>query len=346
HPETGREHLLPVDRGPETALLEQLQTEGFEARTDAHPSGFGPYSQSRLAWKTGGLFFMLPSHETNLLQADPRRYDRAVMEPYKPDLRSRQEILAEYQRRPLPSLICKMVEDLNPYSKEGAAMIKMRDSFSADKETFASQLQDARAKADRYLAGLLRGVEELDRQEALREKEKSRRWQANYDLIRAQMVNYAARTRLYRTALDAAVEKIEQTPPVLPNNEHLVAWKVRRREEVPVDESVAKMLERSRELYLAVIKNHPGTPWAARAEWELNAHFNYPGGFDAQLAANTNTNVGNVGVDVLRGIGGGGGGGGIALVAEYRAPRNPGENAPRPKNDAPKPVVTVPVPKL
>ncbi|MEE8452819.1 MAG: vWA domain-containing protein [Thermoguttaceae bacterium] len=357
HPETGGEHLLPVDRGPETALLEQLQTEGFEARTDAHPSGFGPYAQSRLAWQTGGIFFMLPSHETNLVQADPRRYDRAIMEPYKPDLRSRQTILADYQRRPLPSLICKLVQDLNPYSKEGAAMMKMRDSFSADKEAFASQLLDARAKADRYLAGLQRGVDVLDRQEVLREKEKSRRWQANYDLIRAQMVNYAARTRLYLTALDAAVEKIAQTPPVLPNNERLVGWKVCRGGEVPVDETVTTMLERSRQLYLAVIENHAGTPWAARAEWELNRHFNYPGGFDAETAANTYASVGGVGsgvgvdVTVARGIGGGGGGGfgGVALVAEYRTPRppsNPGAGAaPRPKNDTPRPTPS-PVPKL
>ena len=67
HPRTGRTHNLPVDRGPETAFVEQLQTEGFEARTDAHPSGFGPYAQCRLAWQTGGIFFMLPSLESNLV---------------------------------------------------------------------------------------------------------------------------------------------------------------------------------------------------------------------------------------------------------------------------------------
>ena len=48
HPQTNRIHWLPMDRGPETAFPEQLQTNGFRRRHDAFSSGFGPYEQARI----------------------------------------------------------------------------------------------------------------------------------------------------------------------------------------------------------------------------------------------------------------------------------------------------------
>ena len=75
HPQTKRVHWLPIDRGPETAFVEQLQTDGFHRRYDAHPSGFGPYECTRLGRETGGIFFMLPSLETNLVHGEKRNYD-------------------------------------------------------------------------------------------------------------------------------------------------------------------------------------------------------------------------------------------------------------------------------
>jgi len=277
HPETGREHWLPVDRGPETAFPEQLQTEGFEQRTDAHPSGFGPYGQSRLAWRTGGIFFMLPSLESDLVRGEKRRYALEAMQPYQPDLRSRSEIVLDRDRSLLRTLIMRIVYDLDPNRKEVAKWMKVRRSFSSDFEEFKRQVREASRNADYYFTGVKRGIEALDRQRPARDKEPSRRWQANYDLVRAQLEAYAARAHLYRSALQAALEKLDQTPTTLPGNKRLVAWKVRQSKEVPMDDLAIEMLERSRRLYLRVIKNHPGTPWAARAEWELKRDFGFPG---------------------------------------------------------------------
>ena len=36
HPQTKRPHWLRIDRGPETGFVEQLQTNGFRRRYDAH----------------------------------------------------------------------------------------------------------------------------------------------------------------------------------------------------------------------------------------------------------------------------------------------------------------------
>jgi len=277
HPQTGQVHELPMDRGPETAFVELLQTEGLEPRSDALPSGFGPYAQSRLAWRTGGIFFMLPSLESDLIGAEKRRYDSEVMRPYWPDLRSREEILVDAQRRPLRTLIWKIVDDLDPHRPEVAKMMTFRESFSADLTEFRRQMHEAQGQADFYFAGLERGIGALDAQESSLEREPSPRWRANYDLVRAQLVAYAARVHGYRVALNKAAKKLIVTPPVVAPDKRLVGWKIRRHKKAPIDPAAAKMLERSKDLYLAVIENHPGTPWAARAEWELKRDFNYPG---------------------------------------------------------------------
>lgn len=276
HPQTKREYLLPVDRGPETAFIEELQTEGFEKRTDAHPSGFGPYAQSRLAWQTGGIFFLLPSQEPDVVRGERRRYELAVMERYKPDLRSAGEILMDIQRSRLRSLIWKIVTDLNPYREESAKMMDIRRKFSGNRNEFTRQIREAETKARAYFDGLQRAAVALEAQHAARDKEPSPRWQANYDLIRAQVVAYAAHVYVYRRALGNALARLEQTPDVLPSNKRLVGWKVRRHRDVLLDEKAVEMLQEAKERYLTVIENHPGTPWAARALWELRRDFDYP----------------------------------------------------------------------
>ena len=382
HPQTGRVHQLPMDRGPETAFVEALQSDGLQPRSDAHPSGYGPYAQSRLAWRTGGIFFMLPSLETDLVGGEKRRYDSGVMRAYQPDLRSREEILVDGQRSPLRTLVWKIVNDLDPHQPEVAKMMDLRQSFSSNTAQFRRQAQEAGAKAEFYFAGLARGIKALDAQERARDREDSLRWQANYDLIRAQLAAYAARVYLYRTALDEAAKKLIVTPATLPPDKRLVAWRIREHTEAPIDKTAAKMLDLSRGLYLAVVENHRGTPWAARAEWELKRHFNYPGTASTEAGAaearapgasapHTRGNgttasraAGRTGAATgaggTAGTGGGGegrGGGGasgwgidwyrgIELVPEYRAPR-PDRPAPRPKPDRGRPSgPRVPVPKL
>jgi len=354
HPETGATHWLPVDRGPETAAPEQLMTDGFGPRTDAYFSGFGPYAQSRLAWRTGGIFFILPSVETQLYRSETRRYDLDVLQPYRPDLRSRAQIAADLQRNSLRGLIWKIVTDLDPARPQLVqARGKMCRRFSPDPKTCARQIVEARAVAESYLAGLSRAAEALDAKKASRDRDPSLRWKANYDLLRAQVEAYAARVYLYGAALDAAVEKYQQ-PPKPPPSKKFVGWRVQPQRGIPLDETAAKMLERSRDLYLAVIENHPDTPWAARAEWELNRDFKYSATALAadvppQNAAGLRDAAGEIGdglagtshhvinrVGPGAGAGGDGGGGarwdldgyaGVELVPEFRAP-----TPPRPRN--------------
>ncbi len=273
HPQTHEIHWLPVNRGPETAFVEQLQVDGFRRRHDAFPSGFGPYEQCRLARETGGIFFMLPSLESALVRGEKRHYELEVMRPYRADLRARVEALADRESNPLRSVIWQCIYELNPIERpEIASQVEMRVHFSPNYEEFVRQANVEGVKAKNYLTYLARVQKILEDGARYRTEEADPRWQANYDLIYAQLVAYQARIWEYGAALEAFVREPEVVPMTKPPNRHLVHWNVHVRKETRTQESLP-YIEKARQLFNVVIENHPGTPWAARAQNELQRGF-------------------------------------------------------------------------
>ncbi len=269
HPQTKHHHWLPVNRGPETAFVEQLQTDGFARRQDAYPSGFGSYGQSRMARQTGGIFFLLPSLESNVVRDEKtREYEMKAMRGYYPDLRARQEIVTDRGRSKLRMAIWKIVSDLNPYRPEVQKVTEMRVRFSPDYKTFVNQVAEEEQKAAVYLQYLDEAVKVLERMKPSREQEQSPRWQANYDLILAQLMAYKVRIYEYGAYLDTFVKNPKQVPLHKPPDLNLEYWKITTCEEMLTKEVTGEYLERANTLLAECAKNHVGTPWAARANWE------------------------------------------------------------------------------
>ncbi len=271
HPQTQHVHWIRIDRGPETAFVEQLQTDGFHRRYDAHPSGFGPYECSRMGRETGGIFFMLPSLEADLVHGQKRNYDMEA--PYFPDLRSRLENKADIDRSPLRTMLETVIYQLNPYNPEVQPKIEMRMHFPRDYEAFVRSARNEQGKAIvyiQYLGARETTVGKMDRE---RKDEASPRWQANYDLLYAQLVAYQARMYEYGACLEDFI-KDPQTVPLTrkPNLTH-VGWEIRTRQTLREPEKVKPYIDRATEMFKAIIQNHPSTPWAARAEHELRRGF-------------------------------------------------------------------------
>ena len=273
HPQTRRIHWIPVSRGPETAFVEQLQVDGFRRRHDAFPSGFGPYEQCRLARETGGIFFMLPSLESALVRGEKRRYELEIMRPYRPDMRARVEALDDRKRYPLRAVIWQCIYELNPYEgPEIARQVEMRVHFSPIYEQFVRQARIEQGKARNYLIYLARVQKILEDGARFRADEADPRWQANYDLIYAQLVAYQARIWEYGAALDAFISQPKVAPLTKPPDRHLVHWNVGVRKQTRTEES-KPYIDKATELFHTVVENHPGTPWAARAQGELKRGF-------------------------------------------------------------------------
>jgi len=268
HPQTNRPHWLRIDRGPETAFVEQLQINGFRRRHDAFPSGYGPYEQSRLAKETGGIFFLLPSVETNLVRGENRRYELEAMNLYEPDLRARLEILQDRDLSDFRKAIWAVIMDLNPYNEQAARSIELRVHFSPDYQQFVAQARQEFKKAPVLLRYLHLASEEIEKLEPMRIEEEEKRWRANFDLLRAQLVAYQVRIYEYQSYLRQFVAQPEVVPLVKAPNLRLTHWDITTRKETLTDEETAQMKKRAEELFDVVIAEHPGTPWAARAQRE------------------------------------------------------------------------------
>ena len=279
HPLNGAEYWLPVDRGPESAFVEQLQTDGFGKRIDVHASGFGPYAQCRMARETGGVFFMLPSQEDNLVRGEARRFELRVLSEYRPDLRSRWEVAASSSKDRVRVVLRIVINDINPYREEVSDITEIRREFSAKPAEFLQQAIKEKEKAATYLTYLDAAIKELERIRPMREAEESLRWQANYDLAYGQLLAYAARTYEYIATIDEFVKKPSKVPLVKPTEDgragrlELRRWRVHLSDQTIERGFTADLIDRSAVVFRKILEEHEGTPWAARAEWELNRGF-------------------------------------------------------------------------
>jgi hypothetical protein len=271
HPQTKRVHWIRIDRGPETAFVEQLQTDGFHRRYDAHPSGFGPYECSRMGRETGGIFFMLPSLEANLVHKQKRNYDMEA--PYFPDLRSKLENKADIDRSPLRTMLEKVIYDLNPYNPAVQPKIEMRVEFPLELDAFVRAARREQGKAIVYLQYLAAAEATVGKMERERKDEASPRWQANYDLLHAQLVAYQARMYEYGACLEDFINNPKTAKRTRSPNLTLVHWDIRTRQPLREPDKVRPYVERATAMFESILEEHAGTPWAARAEHELRRGF-------------------------------------------------------------------------
>lgn len=274
-PDTKISFWLRIDRGPETPYPEQLQIDGIHRRYDAHPSGFGPYEQARLARQTGGVFFLLPSPEANLWRRDDRVYDADAMRPYLPDLSARGDYAAERDKFPMRAALWKVITDLNPYLPPRGALVQVRFwDWPIEPAAFVREAEINVKKAKTLEQFFAAAQRELEKVRPLRDRDPSLRWRANFDTTYAQTIAYQARLReyvAYITAFAATPKAIKNIHgPARPTN----AWDGAYVARTLVNDPDTKALrEHATELYRRTLKDHVGTPWAARAEFELARGF-------------------------------------------------------------------------
>lgn len=277
-PKYGLDHWLTIHRGPETPYPEALQYDGLHDRWDAHPSGFAPYELARLAKESGGIYFLLPHEEENLAgQAaiDARKFAFLDLKEYIPDLSPRRRY-AEYRnssrfRRAIGDVVTLLDPRLDP-------QLQIQESwYPVDPARFREAGQASFQRALRAMGLLSQAIAILEKVEPLREKEESTRWRANYDLVFAQLLAYRVRLFQFLLVMDTQLTTVPK-PTNLQNN----VWNVGRVNEmlVPTDrqikltkidiDEIKAQLERARQKFEFVKKTHPRTPWANRAQFELN----------------------------------------------------------------------------
>ena len=280
-PKYGLHHWIRINRGPETPEPECLQFDGLHHRWDVFSSGFGPYEQVRIAKQTGGIFFMLPGNEENLTGAgtnEKRKFDLLDMREYLPDLTSRQDYVKDRVAHKFREAQWQVVAALNPHTDDKLNM--QEHHYSVDPTTFDQQGKETFDRAVRAMSLLNDQVKVLDSVKKMRDKETSQRWRANYDLMHGQLL--AFRVRLFQLLLSLDQHRKQRPVPKNPMNNCWDIHRVKdllepdkeqiRQTKVDFDE-LKKQNETAKKELESVVENHRHTPWARRAQWELDSGF-------------------------------------------------------------------------
>lgn len=291
---------LPIRRGPETAYPECLQWDGLHGRWDGQSAGFGPYEQVRMARETGGIFFVLPGEEKDLVgrDIDQRKYDFLAVREYRPLLLERPVYVQERSTSQFRETLWRVIARLNPtkndllfktYDRE---LNIRREHFPLQPVPFRQEAARQVVKAAKAMLLVDEAIGMLDGVRHLRRGEEYPRWRAGYDLADAQLHMFRLRLFQYLLYMDNHVNNMPA-----PKNANSNVWSFRRNRQTMVPDeaqyqrlSAAFNIRKTRDEYIQmvaeqekltiemldkVIQDHPGTPWARRAEREKQDGFGF-----------------------------------------------------------------------
>lgn len=269
-PVTGDDYWPTITRGPETAGLEMLQWDGlWKDRHDEQPSGFAPYELARLVRDTGGIFFLLPNEEELRLRPNgERHYPFETLKEYSPDYSPR----GDYASRVGQSELRRTMQEIIQLTRQDFGFER---HFPVSLPELSQKIAQEVPKVDIQLKALFEIEKRLRAMEPARDKEASKRWQANYDLMLAQVVAFQVKAYEYRSCLAEMVslgnqgKLVPKNPPV--PNQRRTDWVIDHsgKKKAPNEETEKKYAEATR-LLEQVIERHPETPWADLAQITLS----------------------------------------------------------------------------
>jgi Mg-chelatase subunit ChlD len=265
-PETGVSYsALPVRQGPESAAIEGIRLPFWYdgPQYELLDAGFGPYALSRLAGATGGIYFItrLGGHRVH--------FEPTALREYRPDWVSREQYLAMLQKYPLRRAVMR-AGTITQQNLPGMPELTFPPVESPDFKEAMTRNQEVVARIQYTvdealgLSGAAPGEATVASVVELRDREPSRRWQAQYDLIRGRLL--AMRIRCLEFNLACARMKKEPLAFTKPNSN---AWRLVPDREIHLPERYQAEAQEAVRLLERVITDHPGTPWALLAQREL-----------------------------------------------------------------------------
>jgi hypothetical protein len=190
-------------------------------------------------------------------------FTRDALKEYKSDANA-DEILKNPAEYPLQAAVLTAAAELRNLQGERESELP---------EQFSSPINDARKANVRVIqrtvatreAILLNQKEKLEKVAMLREKETSKRWQAHYDYILAQVKLRIAYIREYNLALGKITK---EEVPALDTDKKQIGWRLAATTKMKSDKETRDLADEARETLSNIVKEHLGTPWAMLAKRE------------------------------------------------------------------------------
>jgi len=256
----------PADRGPESVRIERDYLPFWRGggRMDNISSGFGPWALTRLCRETGGIYFIMQdTANTN--------YDPSTLRAYEPDYVPRKE----YDRLLASSLVRKAIIGAADLTSRGPKDIpNIPTEFPGDDAGLNRAMGDGQAIMAKLQYFIVEPLKTMSAAEKDRDKEPSRRWRAEFDLLYGRLLANKVRTFTYN-AMCAQMKKKKRDF----ENSESNRWRLEPDSDVPTDTlagpKLAEAAEKARLLLNRVVEENPGTPWAEFAKRELQTDLGF-----------------------------------------------------------------------
>jgi hypothetical protein len=192
-------------------------------------------------------------------------FARDKLEPYRPDYQSLDDIRKQSAKYPLRMAVLNTLDLLD--TEFGAA--KTRESIrqfypAAGMQGAKNRIMDEQKKPAQLLLRLQEARARVEKAGEVRDQEKSKRWQAHYDYVLAELLARIAFLEEYNLML-GRIRKDE-----LPELEKGVdeGWRLTPREKVQSPKDVRDLAALAHKTFAKVAKDHAGTPWEVLARRE------------------------------------------------------------------------------
>ncbi|MBL6705464.1 MAG: VWA domain-containing protein [Planctomycetaceae bacterium] len=265
-PEDGKTYQLPIDLGPESAVIEVVDLP-FWYSGDQYTylsSGYAPYALARLVHETGGVYFM--TNTTTMSGLTPLGvFDSAALKPFTPDYSfgSPQEYQRDLMKHPIRVAVVKAAFLSREYRANGTPRLDFRVTPGNFRQV-ASEAQKTVAVSQLAVDTILQGAFPEGIEDALA-LEPSSRWRINFALTYGRLLAQKVRSMEYNFAF-AAMKTNLSNEDVATKSNH---WIVRPDTKINYAGNYRRVAETSRNLLELVVEEAPGTPWAVLAQREL-----------------------------------------------------------------------------
>jgi hypothetical protein len=200
-----------------------------------------------------------------------KSYDRTILRAYAPDYLPRKE----YDRMLSASPIRRAVLNAVGMTTKGPQEIPpIPLDFPGDDAAMTRVMSNGQAVMAKIQYFVEPPLKELLQVEKERDKEQSRRWRVEYDLLLGRLL--AARVRTYTYNAICAEMKRKKRPFQRPDSN---MWSLRPDASIPdgIEKAarVQEHAEKARELLRRVVDENAGTPWAEFAQRELQTELGF-----------------------------------------------------------------------
>ena len=219
------------------------------------PSGFGCYSLSVLAYRTGGAVMIVSDTPSMYKPRDLKPYRPAYDYPDQYDRKAkhtslRQAIVEAIGK--MPDYGWRTLRGKGPWSEQNAHWVKMQAAF-------AKRLKECEGSIRRL--GRLKG----------KARSAGKRWQANYDLTLATLRKEKAMTIQYLAVIPTLLKRWPKPTNKKKAGQVMTCrlWPERpkgRTVNYPGGARARNAVKQAQNALAGVVRKHPGTPWAACAE--------------------------------------------------------------------------------